>query len=125
MQFNYRSSIKNKSVQQVRLRIKSAEEADSVIRLWLQSKVKKRRVAKLSLHKTDMLFLRPIDDCVLQRSYHDHHNCKRKAKGGRTANTTKVVESTTSAIEKLRRARYAKRKIVERAHTKAQKESQV
>ena len=125
VQFNYRSSLKQKVVQQIRFRVESAEDADSAIRLWLQSKVSNKRVTKSSMRKTDTLFLRPIDDCVLQRSYHEHHNRKRKSKGGRKANTTEAVESTTTAIKKMQRARYAQRKRDERAHAKVEVELQV
>ena len=123
IEFNYRSHIFKKSVQQVRLRVESAEEADSVIRSWLQNRATKKAVSISSKSKSQPLFLSPISKYVLQPSYHEHHNRKRKF--GRRSQTPKPVSSTSSVIEKLRRSRYAELKRAERAHAKAQQQLQV
>ena len=91
--------------------------------IWKQNRTRKKSVSASSKSNVQSLFLTPISNSVLQPSYHEFYNRKRKF--GRPAQTTKPVLSTTTAIEKLRRARYAELKRAERAHAKAQQQLQV
>ena len=115
VEFNFRSRRTQKKKQIIRLSISSVEEADEAIRLWLARKKRKHDVQSVT-KKCVSLFLRPVDDIVRERSYHDFQNCQRKF--GRAGLQTSPTESSSTTIHKLKLARYANAKRVARAEAK-------
>ena len=104
VQFNYRARKRQKATQVVRLPVDSAKDADDAIRIWLQNKTEKSLSYSKYRNKTsttaecETLFLQPIAASVMEPSYVEYQN--RKRKHGRTGQQTKPTESTTSAIIK-------------------------
>ena len=123
VQFNFRSRRTHKKIEIIRLSIKSVEEADEVIRWWLVNRQSKGRKTKPVTNKCNSLFLRPIDESVMESSYHDFQNRQRKF--GRLGLRTEPTESCPTTILKLKRARYVIAKRVARAEAKHHKVLQV
>ena len=93
----------------VRVKVPSLDEAvaDECIRQWLLQQKKitnyKPRATKLS-----NMFMQVVHKDILQKSYHDIHNLKKRKNFGTTSKSP--AESSPASIIKLKRARYAQKK---------------
>ena len=145
VEFKYRSTARQKKVKVVRLSVVSPEEGDNVIRKWLiamkqnitqkLTRMKSKSKTCLSIDeqlKNPNLFMRPIDNAVLEFPYHEHQNQLKTVtgkNGGATLSaggSTPVVRlRTQKCMVKLKRARYALQKREEREEAKHQHDLQV
>lgn len=126
VEFKYRSTVKQKRVKVIRVKVPSRDEdqADACIRQWLSQQPK---LTWLKKNKPSLatMFKQIVDKDILQRSYHDIHDLKKRKNFGRTSSRSSPAESSPASIIKLKRARYATKKRSERQALKHKREMQV
>ena len=125
VEFKYRSSPKQSVVKVVRLKVPSSnqDQADDCIRQWLlqQRKAKSKPKSKVLAN----MFMQAVDKDVLQSSYHDMHDMKKRKNFGQTSAKSSPAEPSPAVITKLKRARYTQKKREERQSVKHKCEMQV
>ena len=125
VEFKHRSRAIQKNVDRIQLKVGTAvpSVADDTIRQWLNERHARKRVTKVFI---DSLINREVDEDVKATSYLEYQNSCKKGKRSRPGQSVKQQQPTSStAMQKLQRARYREHKRIKRAQKECIAQSKV